>query len=385
MSRRYRYLLIVIAVVLAGAFAWWYSRPAPVSVEVAAVGRGPVEATVANTRAGTVEACRRSKLSPAVGGQIATLDVHKGERVRRGQILLRLWNKDLAASLALARADVAAARDRTRAACLAADAAAREAERYAELREQNFISANQLDKLRTGARTGAADCRAAGANEKVAQARVKLAEANLERTVLKAPFDGTVAEINGELDEYVTPSPPGIPTRPVIDLIESGCYYVAAPIDEVDAAKVRLGMPVRVTLDAYGKQVFPGTVSRIGAYVVDREKQARTVDVDVRLDPGAGLDRPLAGYSADVEIILQARPDVLRVPTEAVVNGDGVYVYDAAKRVLRFKRFRPGLSNWSWTEVLSGLDAGEQVVTSVDRKGVADGAAAVVQRGGANP
>jgi len=189
-----------------------------------------------------------------------------------------------------------------------------------------------------------------------------------------------IADINGELDEYVTPSPPGIATLPVIDLIDNACFYIEAPIDEVDASKVRLGMPVRITLDAFGKRAFKGTVSRIGAYVIDLEKQARTVDIDVHFAHDTDLAHMLAGYSADVEIILAAHPDVLRIPTEAVINGNSVYVLDKASGRLKFTRIEPGLSNWNWTEVLSGLKPGQEVVTSVDRKGVADGAPAVADQ-----
>ena len=61
--------------------------------------------------------------------------------------------------------------------------------------------------------------------------------------MLTAPFDGVVAEVNAELGEYVTPSPPGIPTPPAVDLIDDRCLYVTAPIDEVDAPEIRTGMP----------------------------------------------------------------------------------------------------------------------------------------------
>ena len=82
------------------------------------------------------------------------------------------------------------------------------------------------------------------------------------RTVLVAPFDGTVAKIVGEVGEYSTPSPPGVPTPPAIDLIDESCLYVTAPMDEVDAPKMRAGQPVRITLDA-----LPGSPSpaRCGA------------------------------------------------------------------------------------------------------------------------
>ena len=85
----------------------------------------------------------------------------------------------------------------------------------------------------------------------------------LDQATLRAPFAGIVAQINGEVGEFVTPSPPGIPTPPAVDLIDDSCLYVEAPIDEVDAARVKSGMPVRISLDAFRGQSFAGTVTRI--------------------------------------------------------------------------------------------------------------------------
>lgn len=379
---RPRYLIPLLLVAAAVAAFVWLSRPHPVLVTVKAVGTGTVEATVSNTRAGTVKACRRAELSPGIGGQIATLDVHEGETVAKGQLLLNLWNADLKAQLALARDDARVAAAQARSACLQAAAAQREADRQTALRRRGMTSAEQADKAQSAASARAADCTAARAASDAAGARIDLAQANLERTELTAPFAGVVAQINGEVNEYVTPSPPGIATPPVIDLIDNACFYVQAPIDEVDASRLAVGLPVRISLDAFGKQQFPGRVTRIGAYVIDLEKQARTVNVDVRFDRADDIKRLLAGYSADVEIITQSRKDVLRIPTEAVVNNDQVYVYQPESGTLRLTTFKPGISNWAWTQVESGLKAGEQVVTSVDRKGVADGAQAEVEHAG---
>ncbi len=185
-----------------------------------------------------------------------------------------------------------------------------------------------------------------------------------------------VANVNGELSQYVTPSPPGIATQPIVDLIGLNCFYVSAPIDEVDAAGVEKGMPARITLDAYGTRVFEGRVRRVAPYVLALEKQARTVDVEVDFVNPADLERMLAGYSADVEIVLQVHPQALRVPTEAVVEGKRVFVLDPDSGRLHERQIKVGLTNWNFTEVLDGLKPGELVVTSVDRDGVKDGALA---------
>ena len=80
----------------------------------------------------------------------------------------------------------------------------------------------------------------------------------MSSSVLRAPFDGIVAEFNGKGGEYLTPSPPGIQTLPAVDLIDDSCIYVNAPIDEVDAVRLKLGMSARITLDAGSVGDRPG-------------------------------------------------------------------------------------------------------------------------------
>ncbi|MGH8355255.1 MAG: efflux RND transporter periplasmic adaptor subunit, partial [Pseudomonas sp.] len=206
-----------------------------------------------------------------------------------------------------------------------------------------------------------------------------LQRALLERASLRAPFGGVVAQINGELGEYVTPSPPGIPTPPAVDLIDDSCLYVEAPIDEVDAARVRLGLPVRISLDAFRGRQFGGRVSRIAPFVRELEKQARTVDIEVRFEaPPADLAL-LTGYSADVEILLERKAEALRIPTESLLEGGRVLRYDPDAGVLRERALTTGLANWRWTEVQAGLEEGARILASLDQEGLADGVAVTPQ------
>lgn len=372
-------LTLVLLLIAGGVFlVRHYTRPKPLEVLVKAVDRGAVERTVANTRAGTVKACRRARMSPSAGGQIASLPVKKGQRVTRGQLLMELWNRDLRAQVLLARREVDAAGSRSRSVCLKADLARRNADRLLALRKKQVGTEELSDTAEAEAAAMEAECAGAGMEIRVREARLEAAEAALERTRLFAPFDGVIAEINGELSEYVTPSPLGIATPPVVDIIDTACFYVAAPIDEVDAAAVRMGMPVRITLDAYGNRIFPGHVRRIADYVLDLEKQARTVEVEASLDRGPeGENLFLAGYSADVEVILEVRDPVVRVPTEALIEGRRVFVLEGTPGTLREVTVGTGLANWDWTEVLEGLSPGDRVVVNVDRPGLAGGVRAV--------
>ena len=141
--------LLIAALILAGlGFAGWFAtRPKPVEVELATIARGTVEATVVNTRAGTIKACRRAKLAPAAGGQIVKLWVKEGDRVKKGQPLLELWNTDLAAQRELAQRQLALAQERRREACICTDNARRQAERTRQLADKGFRAAKPARML----------------------------------------------------------------------------------------------------------------------------------------------------------------------------------------------------------------------------------------------
>ena len=185
--------------------------------------------------------------------------------------------------------------------------------------------------------------------------------------------------MNGELGEYLTPSPPGIPTLPAVDLIDDSCLYVSAPIDEVDAAQLKVGMTGRITLDAYRGKHFSGRLRRIAPYVLAVEKQARTVEVEVEFDNPGEARHLLVGYSADIEVVISAREGAVRIPTTALMPGNRVLVL-AAAGALEERRIETGLSNWEFTEVKAGLARGDRVVTSFEREGVKAGARAVVEQ-----
>ena len=370
-----RRIAIVVAIVaVLGLAVVWFTRPKPIPVALKEVAEGRVEATLANTRAGTVEACQRTKLSTIIGGRIEYLGVKEGDRVRKGQLLLKLWNDDQQAQAALSQAQVALAAKRVEEVCIAAVNAEREAKRQADLRARGFVSSSREEAARTEAEVRRATCNTAKADVAQAEARLKATRVEQGRVALYAPFDGTVAKIVGELGEYSTPSPPGVPTPPAIDLIDDSCLYVKAPMDEVDAPKIAPGQPVRVTLDALPGKHLPGKVRRVAPYVSAVEKQARTVDIEVDFAQPEAAGKLLVGYSADVEIILDGRDKVLRIPTAAIQEGGRVLLFNPDSGKLEERKIRTGLANWEYTEVLEGLAAGDRIVTSLEKEGVKAGA-----------
>ncbi|MGZ8928331.1 MAG: efflux RND transporter periplasmic adaptor subunit [Methylobacter sp.] len=373
-------LIIIIGIGLVVAVYFFNKQTEFVDVEVATVEQGEVRATVSNTRVGTVKACRRAYLAPATGGQVAEMHVKEGDVVKQNQLLMEVWNKDLKTQVTLQDAQIRANRATAEQACQLGAGAEREAERALRLQKFNhIISEEQVDIKATGARAKRASCNAALEAVAVSQANRDAVQAAVERTLVLAPFDGTVAEINTEIGEYVTPSPPGIPTLPAIDLLDVSCLYVSAPIDEVDAPQIKTGMSACVSLDAFAEKRCSGTVSRIAPYVLEKEKQARTVEVEVKLTDPQEIKDLLPGYSADIEVLLVSKLNALRVPAEAVLDNNKVLVmHDDG--LLEERSFKPGLANWNTVEVLSGLNAGDKVVLSVGKEDVVAGAYARVKK-----
>jgi len=139
-------------------------------------------------------------------------------------------------------------------------------------------------------------------------------------------------------------------------------------------------MQARIALDAFAGRTFPGEVRRIADYVLDREKQARTVDIEVIFTEPNDMVSLLPGYSADAEVIIDVKEDAIRVPSEAVIENERLFVYVPEEGRLRERHVVVGLSNWDLTEIVEGVKEGELVVLTVDRQGVEDGVRAVAEQ-----
>jgi HlyD family secretion protein len=163
----------------------------------------------------------------------------------------------------------------------------------------------------------------------------------------------------------------------VVDILDPDSIYISAPMDEVDSARIAPGQSARVTVDSYRGEQFSARVVRVAPYVLDVEAQNRTVEIEAELDDTSVTRRLLPGTSADVEMILQVKKDVLRVPTQALLEGNRVLLVEDG--VLVARDVVTGLNNWDYTEIVSGLSAGDEVVVSLDRPGVQAGARAVVE------
>jgi HlyD family secretion protein len=376
--RRSRKPLIAILLLAAAVVALRLTvlAPDPVRVKVAPVARGAVEETITNTRAGTVKTRRRARLSPETGGRVIALPHRKGDQVEQGALLVQLDSSIQKAQVDLAREDVRAAAAKAEEACLAAQLAATEHRRGLELRKSGIASEQSVDRLASEHDRAEAACRAAAATLDQAKAQQRLSGADRARTDLRAPFAGIVAEVNTELGEWITPAPPGIPIPPVVEILDPASLYISAPIDEMDAERVKVGQEVRISVDSRRGEHFSGRLVRVAPYVQDVLQQNRTVEVEAELDDSQVAANVLPGTSADVEVILSRRKDVLQISTAAIAQGESVLVVEGHRLVER--RVKTGLRNWRSTEILEGLAEGERVVIARDSPEIKAGARVVV-------
>lgn len=367
---------LVWSLVLAGAAAallrFTLLAPERIPVKVVAVTRGRVESTITNTKAGTIRARRRAQLSAEIGGRVVEIARREGDRVEADAPLILIDDATQRARHQLAESGLRVAEASHRKTCIERDRARRELERKRKLAEQQVVSVDLLDQLESAYQVARAACSAGAAEVDRAKAELAASEVELEKTVIRAPFAGVIAEVAVELGEWITPSPPLLTAPAVVDVIDPASLYVSAPMDEVDSAAIHAGQRAKVTVDSHPGATFPGQVERVAPYVLDIEAQNRTVEIEVEFEDPAFARTLLPGTSADVEVVLEAREQVLRLPTSALLEGNRALVAKDGRLIEQ--PVKVGLRNWDWAEIVEGLSQDEKVVTSLDRVEVKAGA-----------
>lgn len=397
-------LFIVLPVLIIATGLYFLLRVKPVDVTVFRVKKGDVESTVTATTTGTVKARAQSKISSQSKGRISKIFKREGAKVKKGEIMLELENNDVKVQVRLAEANLMGAKTELKQLIVSRDMvvsqassmlsqtrakldnAAANIERANSLYEKGMISKQELDGAKSAFDVAHAEHESAKANElqgkmkdeeiKAAMARVEQMESNLElariqlnHTYITAPYSGTIMAIFAEEGELLIPM---TMATSILEIADDSTLEVDAVIDEVDVGRVSLGQDVRLTFDAYKERKSLGKILDISPYVTTTKEQNRTVEITVEIT--TGLDGVMVGMSTDVEVITGIAKSVLFLPTNTIIEkADGQFVFVVESGTAREKKIRTGLSNWDTTEIVEGLNEGDEVITSLETKKFTDG------------
>jgi len=326
-------------------------------------GSGSV-AVVAN---GYVVARTKAAVSAKIPGRLAMLNVSEGSRVEKGAVIARLDNADYAAAVGQAEAGLASAKATLIETQSDRDQLRREYVRVRDIHAQNpnLVSPQEVENAESRARQGDARVDAQTARVDAAAAALRVAQANLENTYIRAPFSGTVLRKEAEVGEVVAPSVGGGLTRgAVVTMADLATLEVEVDVNEAYIARVQGGQQARITLDAYPDTSFRGAVRQV---VPTADRQRATVQVKVTIvdrDP-----RILTEMGAKVEFLggtspqqATERPRVI-VPAEAVRSENGRdVVWMVRDGRLQRRDVDAGPVSGNFREIRSGLAGGEQLL-----------------------
>jgi RND family efflux transporter MFP subunit len=366
-GNRTRFWLVTgIAIVLLALIAWKLAASRSVEVEVATVSMVYPSQTFSLLNAsGYVVAQRKAAVSSKATGRLEWLGVEEGSVVRTGQLLARLENRDVAATKDQAAANLATARSSLEQARVEQKDAARNLARNKELVAQGIISQSDYDTAQARHDRDAAATSGALTAINSAQAALRGAEAALDYTLIRAPFDGVVLTKNADVGDIVSPLAAAANAKAaVVTLADMGSLEVEADVSEANLAKVRVGQPCEILLDALPESRFRAVLHTI-VPTADRSKgsvmvKVRFLDRDPRVLPEmsakvAFLERPVGPGEGKPRIAL---------PPAAIVKRDGkdvVYLLQGDKVVQTPVTL--GARIGDLVEVVSGVKAGERIAT----------------------
>ncbi len=367
---------LVAALVLIGLW------PAAQPVDVASVTRGALVVSVAHE--GKTRIHERFVISAPVAGRVLRIELEPGDVVKKGDTLLASFRPSLPSLLdsrsrAEAQARVAAAAaelDRARASARGVQAASElalaEAQRQRELARQRIGSQEALDTAEAVARSTQEALRAARFAAQSAEHGLELAKAQLLQAREAAARGGAILQIRSPIDGVVlTRAQHSEAVLPAgASLLELGALHdleIVADLLSTDAVKVSPGD--RVLVEQWGgdqplrgrvRRVEPSGFLKVSALGVEEQRVNVIVDF---ADPLEARKKLGDGYRVEVEVVIWEQPDVLKVPTSALFRrGGGWAVFAVEKGRARLRRVEIGRRNGLEAQLLSGLQAGQEVV-----------------------
>lgn len=310
---RGRWIAGTAAVVLAGlALSGRFSGPQ--EVETASVSTAyPYQASTLLNAAGYVVAQRKAAVASKASGRLEWLGVVEGSKVKAGEVIARLENKDVRAQADQAKANVAvaaAAISQARAELTDAELAT---ERARDLVSKKFLAQSALDAAQARLAKARAGVESARAAREAAQAGARTAEVAADQTVIRAPFDGVVLTKAANVGDTVTPFSSALDTKgAVVTMADMDTLEVEADVAESNLAKVAPGQPCAISLDAFPNKRYRGEVSRL-VPTVDRSKatvmaKVRFLEKDPRILPEmsakvAFLAKPMAAEQQPLAVV----------------------------------------------------------------------------------
>jgi len=374
--RRNLILGVVALILVVGAFLGW-RRGSVVTVEtivakpLAAGGSGDNAGSSSVTANGYVVARTRASVSAKLPGRIAELRVSEGSALKKNEIIATLENADYQAQLAQAQAAEATARADLMEARASMATAAREAKRLRDIRTQDSKAVAEQDFDAAQGRESEAQARVQAAEARIGSARAAagFARANLENTVIRAPFSGTVLRKEAEVGEVVAPSVGGGLTRgAVVTMADLTTLEVEVDVNEAYIARVTGGQPAKITLDAYPDTSFRGRVRQV-VPTADRQRatvqvKVSIVDRDPRILPEMGARVDFLDTTHVASGAAPSGPPRFRVPAAAVreLNGQSV-VWLVRNGRLESRQVDAGPVSGGFREIRSGLSGGELLLT----------------------
>ena len=317
---------IAIAAVAGGA--WYAAQPHPVEVTTTAVVTSyPSQQFVQLNATGYVVAQRKAAIASKATGRLEWLGVAEGSTVKAGEVIARLDNRDVVAQAQSAQAAVRVARASLESARAEERDASSQLKRNEDLVAKGFVSQASLDSVRMRAERAVAGVANAQAAIAVAEANARNAQVAVDYTLIRAPFDGVIVSKAANVGDMVTPFSSAVDSKgAVVNMVDMSTLEVEADVSEGSLAKVSVGQPCEITLDALPDARFRGHVSRM-VPTVDRAKA--TVVTKVRFDT---IDpRILPDMSAKVsflaqEVSAEQQKPLLAVNPDALATRDGATV-----------------------------------------------------------
>jgi RND family efflux transporter MFP subunit len=278
----------LVVITMIAAVAWWFSRMPAVELHTAVareLSQSPADRTVLNA-SGYVTARREATVSSKVTGKVREILIEEGMKVTEGQVLARIDETNVRASTNLARAQAEAARASLAETRVRAKEADQELKRQSDLRTRSVASQSDFDHAEAAALALHARIEQQEAEATVADRSVAVWQQQLDDTVIRAPFAGTVTSKNAQPGEMISPMSTGGFTRTgICTIVDMDSLEIEIDVNESYINRVAPAQPVEATLDAYPDWKIPCHVIAI-IPTADRNKSTVRVRVGFdQLDP----------------------------------------------------------------------------------------------------